>query len=166
MSRDLQILVNTPDQLTVMNPPDSFNWFKGIVFGGLLVLALFLCWKLVKISRWLGLVLIVVVLIISMVISSNFKTSYRLAIDRKNNTLIYQTMGLGNDIVESQQLDLNSVKRADIDFDRARRRIVLTLKDNQQVFPLGMGFDYENSQFEVLDLIRQHIGQQPPELNR
>jgi len=160
MDRDLKILVNTPDQLTVINPPDSFNWFYGIVFGGLLVLTVFLCWKFFKTSRWLGFGLIALVLVLGIFVLSGFKTTYKLVIDRKNNTLIYQTMGSSNDVLESKQLDLNTVKRADMDFNRNHRRIVLTLNDNQQIFPLGMGFDYENSQFEVLDLIRQHIGQQ------
>jgi hypothetical protein len=160
MEHDLQILINTPGQLAIVAPPDSFDMATKIFFTVLFAVAVVLTWRLWRVSRWAAVAVVVVACVVALVQFSSHRTSGRLVIDRAANSFVWGTFDAGGTL-SSQQVKLSEVERADMDFNRTSRRIVVSLHDGQKVYPLGEGFAYKDSQFKVLDLIREHIGQQP-----
>lgn len=160
MERDLQVLINTPQQLSVVSPPNSFDLATQIFWAVLLVAAGLVTWRLWRVSRWGSIAVVVVVCIVALVQFSSRQTSRRLMIDRGANSFTWEAFDSGGPL-SSQQVKLSDVERADMDFNRTSRRIVVSLQDGRKIYPLGEGFSYRDSQFRVLDLIREHIGQQP-----
>lgn len=160
MERDLQILVNTPGQLTVVAPPNSFDLTSQIFWAVMLVVGVWMTWRLWRVSRWAASGLIVVGCVGALVLFASDRTSDRLTIDRPANSLTWESYD-SSGTLSSQQVKLSDVERADMDFNRVRRRIVVSLHNGQKIYPLGSGFDYKDSQYKVLDLIRGHIGPQP-----
>lgn len=161
MDKDLQIHIAAPAKLTIENPPGSFDTVYALILIPGLIFFVFLTWKLFTVKRWVGILVGVVFLLVGLIISSTIFTGYRMEIDRSNNSLIYSELNSKGESISPKTVELSSVERADMEFNRTQRRIVVSLKNGSQVFPLGDGFSYEDSQFKALDLIRQYICQKP-----
>lgn len=160
MEYDLQILINTPAQLAVVAPPDFFDLSTKIFFSVLFVAAAVLTWRLWRVSRWAATAVVVAACIVALVQFSAHRTSTRLVIDRAANSFTWEIFD-SEGTLSSQHMKISDVERADMDFNRTNRRIVVSLHDGRKVYPLGEDFAYKDSQFKVLDLIREHIGQPP-----
>jgi hypothetical protein len=160
METDLQILMHSPGQLSIVAPPDAFDLATKIFWAVLLLAMGWLTWRLWRVSRWAAIAVVVVACVAALVQFSSHRTSRRLVIDRGANSFAWETFDSGGTL-SSQQVKLSDVERADMDFNRTSRRIVVSLHDGRKVYPLGEGFDYKDSQFKALDLIREEIGQTP-----
>jgi hypothetical protein len=161
MERDLKIHVATPTNLTIENPPASFDLFYAFFFVAALIFCSVLTWKLFFVKKWIGILTAVIFLFVGLIVYVSRSSGYTMEIDKSNNSFIYAESDSKGNILSPNTVDLSTVERADMDFNRNQRRIVVSLKDGTHIFPLGDSFSYEDSQFKALDLIRQYICQKP-----
>ena len=141
-ARDLQIVIDTKDRLLVDSPSEPWSIvtlaFLSCVFAGLC----YVVYRLWPVSRLAAIGIVLVAVIVSVFVSSDLGTSYRMDMDRQKGEMIMNSYR-GSDRSEplGTWVDaLNRFQRADMEFDRGDRRLVLTTSDGQLVRPLGPDF--------------------------
>ena len=163
MDRDLKILLNTTDKLIVRSPSEHMGTFNIAVIAIVACGVAFLAYKLWSASRIASVVLVVIALVIGLIVSADRGTSYQMEMNRPQNKLVMTSFRGSNtqDELKSITLPLNDVERADMEFNRTSRRITLTMRSSKPIHPLGPDFEYMDSQFKVLGIIQNFIGQTP-----
>jgi hypothetical protein len=158
MRSNLKILTDTPTQVIILNPHAQMDWFYALTYLMLAGVFIFLAWKTAQqYSRlWAIVPLVICVIILSIITYSTFIFSHKMIINQPNHMITHQILRF-NHVVDEDHVDLRSVVRADMEFNRTSRRIVLTLDSGQRYYPLGWGFEYKDNQFQVLGLIQERI---------
>ena len=120
-------------------------------------------YRLWPVSRLAAIGIVLVAVIVFVFVSSDLGTSYRMDMDRQKGEMIMNSY-CGSDRSEplGTWVDaLNRFQRADMEFDRGDRRLVLTTSDGQLVRPLGPDFNNMDNQFKVLEEMRNFLAPQP-----
>jgi|GEM_PF-4337902 hypothetical protein len=160
MEQDFQILVNTPTQLVILNPPDRFDWFIGLMTVLMTTLFLWMAWKSwQQRSRVWSLGILLVYSGISFIVwDINYVYSDQMILDQSTHTITRQLIRFHH-LEGSDQIDTRSVVGVYMDFDRSRRRIVFALSNGSVWYPFGDGFGYKDNDYQVLALIQQRLAQ-------
>ena len=154
MERDLQVLVNTRDHLVVDSPAGTEGIVLVVSLGVLLVMMAYVIYRVWSRSKVAAIFFAVVTLAAELLVYSDRSRSYRMDLDRSQGQLIMTTFPLA-----TERDPLNELTRADMEFDRASRRITLSTANGQHLHPLGPDFEMMDSQFNVLGDVQKFLGQ-------
>lgn len=163
MERDLQVMVNAGNHLVVDSPSQPTGTWDIVFYLFLLGGLAYVVYRMWPVSRIAAAGLVAVALVVSLFVWSNQGTSYRMDMDRATDQLTVSSFR-GSDRTQpltTTQTPLDSLTRADMEFDRNYRRITLSTRDGKQVRPLGPDYNIMDSQFNVLGDIQRFLGQEP-----
>ncbi len=150
----IQILVDTPNQFIAENPPDSFGFFQLIttlVFIGFII-------YVIKQGAWKAAAILIPIAAFLTWISWPDGIAYRMGLKPQEHVLLVQTLKKGK-IIESQAIPFSEIARAEMQFNRGDKRIVVVLNNGQEVFPLGDGYiQNDPNQYIPLVAIQKAVG--------
>jgi len=150
----IQILVDTADHFVAENPPYSFPFFRLII---IVVFIGFLTYYFRQ-REWKAAAILIPIGAFLVWSTLSNGIAYRMDLKPQEHVLLVQTVKKGK-IIESQTIPFSDIARAEMQFNRGDKRIVVVLNNGQEVFPLGDGYiQNDPNQYIPLVAIQKAVG--------
>jgi hypothetical protein len=152
--REVQILVDTANQFIAEQQPYGFNFFQiTLIFGMVGAVA-----YAIRQGAWKTTLILVPVTVFLIWATWPHGVAYRMELKTQHRVLEVQTLRKDK-IVASQTVKFSDIARAEMQFNRGDKRIVVVLNNGKEVFPLGDEYiQNEPNQYKPLIAIQKAVG--------